>query len=186
MPNCARLSPRTVSALLIVFALVVASPSKACVSRAPTLPASIGPHDFSSMSTESRLWRDGDAGEPLFFRARVVDTCSAPIAGAVVRVVHADHHGDHDPDRWRARLSSSGRGEFKMVTVVPGYAGGLPRHIHFIIEHPAHRQLITRLFFRNDAAADPSLEPLSLILEEIRRDAGTGWTAEYEFVLVPK
>lgn len=160
--------------------------SHACDKRAPTRQMSPGPHDFSAGAPDSKLWREGDEGEPLFIRARVLDTCGKPVAGARVRIVHANWHGFHDPDRWRAELNSDERGAFSLVTVFPGYTGGLPRHMHFIIDHPDHRQLITRLFFKNDPSVDHGIQDLAMVLEEIERKEGKGWVAGYEFVLQAK
>jgi len=160
--------------------------TNACERREPTREMSPGPHDFSAGVNDSKLWREGDGGEPLFIRARVLDTCGKPVAGARIRVVHANQDGDHEPDRWRAELTSDERGTFSLVTVFPGYTGGLPRHMHFIIDHPEHRQLITRLFFKNDPAVDHGIEDLAMVLEEIEREHGRGWVAGYEFVLPKK
>ena len=180
-------STGTTSVLLLVV-LLAAAPwsSHACDEREPTPETSRGPHDFSALPSEDRLWRKSDAGEPLFLHARVLDTCGNPVAGARVRILHANHYGDHEPDRWRAELTSNAFGEFKVTTVYPGYAGSFARHIHFIIEHPEHRQLVTRLFFNNDPAVDQSVEKLAVVLDAIRRDDVTGWVGGYEFVLAPR
>ena len=158
----------------------------ACEERKPTREMSPGPHDFSAGVSDSRLWREGDRGEPLFIRARVLDTCGRPVAGARIRIVHANYDGYHESDRWRADLTSDQRGAFDLVTVFPGYTGGLPRHMHFIIDHPDHRQLITRLFFKNDPAVDHGIEDIAMVLEEIEIGKGKGWVAGYEFVLPPR
>ena len=39
-----------------------------------------------------------------------------------------------------------------------------PRHIHFIIDHPDHSQLVTRLFFKNDPSVDHGIEELAMVL----------------------
>ncbi len=160
--------------------------SHACDKRASTRQMSPGPHDFSAGVPDPKLWREGDEGEPLFIRARVLDTCGKPIAGARIRIVHANWHGYHESDRWRAELTADDRGAFSLVTVFPGYTGGLPRHMHFIIDHPDHPQLITRLFFKNDPSVDHGIEDLAMVLEEIERKDGRGWVAGYEFVLPSK
>lgn len=145
-----------------------------------------GPHDYSVGVLDSRLWREGDKGEPLYLRARVLDTCGNPLGGARVQVLHANQDGDHEPDRWRAELTTDDRGAFRLVTVLPGYAGSIARHIHFIISHPEHSRLVTRLFFKNDPALDHGIEDLALVVEEIEHRQGRGWVAGYEFVLPPK
>ncbi len=183
MTNSVRTLAFALSAALL---LGLAPKAYACDKRAPTREMSPGPHDFSAGVPDPKLWREGDEGEPLFIRARVLDTCGKPVAGARIRIVHANWHGYHEPDRWRAELTSDDRGAFSLVTVFPGYTGGLPRHMHFIIDHSDHPQLITRLFFKNDPSVDHGIEDLAMVLEEIERKQGKGWVAGYEFVLAPK
>ncbi|MEM7250183.1 MAG: hypothetical protein AAF493_02085 [Pseudomonadota bacterium] len=160
----------------------------ACEQRPPTPPAWLGPHDFSIEQSATKLWRPEDGGEPLFLRLRVVDTCGEPVPGVEVRILHANQFGEHEAGRWRTRLNSDARGELKLLTVFPGYAGGLPRHIHFILAHPDFDELITRLFFKNDPEAGADVGELALVLEEIERPieggkTGRGWVAGFEFVL---
>ena len=176
----------TAFALISILFLGIQQVSLGCDKREPTRETDSGPHDFSAGVTDPKLWREGDEGEPLFIRARVLDTCGKPLSGARIRIVHANWQGYHEPDRWRAELTSDQRGAFSLVTVFPGYTGGLPRHMHFIIDHPDHRQLITRLFFKNDPYAGQSIEDLAMVLEQIERKDGKGWVAGYEFVLAPK
>ncbi len=176
----------TLALLTVLVLLGVHTPVYACVAREPTPQTSLGPHDFSTAPAETRLWREGDGGEPLLLRARVLDTCGEPVAGARVHLLHANHDGYHEHGRWRAILSSDERGEFEVLTVYPGYAGGLPRHIHFIIAHPEHQRLVTRLFFKNDPSAHHSVDDLAIVLEEVRRDDKKAWVGGYEFVLAPR
>jgi len=173
------------AALVAALTLGSHSAAHACSERRPTPQTGPGPHDFSTAPNTSRLWQESDGGEPLFLRARVLDTCGEPISGARIRVLHADEHGEHAPDRWRAHLETGADGAFEVITVLPGYTGGLPRHIHFVITHPNHAELVTRLFFKSDPASDYGTEDLTMVLEEIRRGEGTAWVAGYEFVLPP-
>ena len=122
----------------------------------------------------------------MILRARVLDTCGNPVAGTRIQILHANQDGDHEPDRWRADLMTDERGVFKLLTVYPGYTGGIPRHMHFNITHPTHQQLFTRLFFKNDPNMEHGVEDLAIVLEEIQRSTGKGWVAGFEFVLAPK
>ena len=171
--------------LLAALAMSPQSTAVACSERKPTPQTGPGPHDFTTAPSESKLWQEGDGGEPLFLRARVLDTCGEPISGARVRVLHANEHGEHDPNRWRTHLDTDAGGTFEVITVLPGYTGGLARHIHFVITHPDHAELVTRLFFKNDPGSDAETEDLTMVLEEIRRGDRTAWVAGYEFVLPP-
>ena len=180
-------SSRVITFFLIALFFLGFKPwAHACDKREPTQQMGRGPHDFSAGVRNSTLWQEGDEGEPLFIRARVLDTCGKPLAGARIRIVHANWYGNHEADRWRADLTSDDRGSFNLVTVFPGYTGGLPRHMHFIIDHPDHHQLVTRLFFKNDPSIDQSIEDLAMVLEEVEREQGKGWLAGFEFVLAPK
>lgn len=172
--------------LCAVLLLGVQCVSYACDQRQPTRATSPGPHDFSTAPAETQLWRESDVGQPLFLRGRILDTCGAPVAGARVRILHADQDGEHDPNRWRAHLDSDERGAFKIVTVLPGYAGTIGRHMHFVISHPDHEQLVTRLYFNVDPTVDHGAEELTVVLEEIPRGEDKAWVAGYEFVLKPK
>lgn len=173
-------------ALFTILLLGVQYISHACNKREPTRDTGPGPHDYSAGVADGKLWRKGDAGEPMILRARVLDTCGSPVTGARIQILHANQDGDHEPDRWRADLRSDDRGVFKVLTVYPGYTGGIARHMHFSITHPAHQPLFTRLFFKNDPNIDHGIEDLAIVLEEIQRSEGKGWVAGYEFVLVPK
>ncbi len=174
--------------LVLVAALAcgVHTAAFACTQRQPTPTTFPGPHDFSTAPTDPRLWREGDGGEPLFLQGRVLDTCGEAVAGARVRILHADQNGEHDPNRWRVHLDSDERGAFEIVTVLPGHTGTFARHMHFVITHPAHQDLVTRLYFTVDPAVDPAVDDLTIVLEEVRRGDDTGWIAGYEFVLTPK
>ncbi len=142
------------AASLLLLLILPLHQALACNERVPTPPMSPGPHDYSQMSTDSTLWKEGDAGEPLFLRLRVLDTCGKAVAGAKVQILHANTHGDHEPNRWRTTLTADDRGEVKVVTVFPGYAGWVARHIHAVITHPNHEELVTRLLFKNDPESD--------------------------------
>jgi protocatechuate 3,4-dioxygenase beta subunit len=183
MTNFARLKSVP---LFAAFLLGIASEVQACMERMPTPQAGAGPHDYSQAPSDSRLWRDGDEGEQLFLRARVLDTCGGPVAGALVKLRHASHAGDFLADRWRADLKTDAHGAFTVLTVLPGYAGGLPRHMHFIISHSDHRQLVTRVYFKSDPAAKSDASDLAIVLEEVQRDQGRGWAGSHEFVMTPK
>jgi len=177
--------PVITKALFIVLLFGLQTITYACIKREPTRDTGPGPHDFSSTNSDNQLWKKGDVGEPLILRARVLDTCSDPIVGAEVQILHANQDGIHEADRWRAGLKTDGRGEFKLLTVFPGYTGGIPRHMHFVVSHPKHQLLMTRLFFKNDPSIDHGIEDLAIVLEEIQRKTGKGWAAGYEFVMVP-
>jgi protocatechuate 3,4-dioxygenase beta subunit len=104
----------------------------------------------------------------------------APLAGAVVHVWQANHHGRyaHAADRnpapldphfqGYARLRTDAEGGWRVRTIVPGaypVGGGWsrPPHVHFKVSHPGHRELATQMYFAGDPlnAADRILGALS-------------------------
>lgn len=174
---------------LIITLLATAfgnSLSFACDPREPTRATGMGPHYVDGVGSETLLWRSGEAGEPVVIRSRVVDTCGDAISGARVRLWHANQDGEHSHDRWRSDLVTDERGTFDITTVMPGYAGGLARHIHFIVSHPGHEELVTRVFFGNDPyIEDLDVDDLALRLELVEQGGQRGWITGYEFVLKP-
>lgn len=182
-------NPRAVLAALLAAAFLAgaALPAVACNKRTPTPPTGPGPHDYTHAASTEKLWNEGDPGEPLFLKARVLDTCGKPVPNAKVRILHANQDGYHEHDRWRTHLFTDERGALRLITVFPGYTGGIPRHMHFIIEHPDHPQLVTRLFFKNDPAVKQGMaqgiEDLAMVLEEVDRKGKKAWLATYEFIL---
>jgi protocatechuate 3,4-dioxygenase beta subunit len=52
--------------------------------------------------------------------------------------------------RYRAEIPVSAGGEYRFETIVPGGYGGRAQHIHYMINAPGHKQLVTQLYFEND------------------------------------
>lgn len=176
-----------ISIVLIISVTAVTKPSLACDERSVTPATGMGPHYVENVSSETDLWKPGEEGEPIFLRSRVVDTCGNAIDNARVQLWHANHEGVHAENRWRSDFLTDEAGTFAVTTVMPGYAGGLARHIHFIVTHPDHEDLVTRVFFKNDPYIEnQGVDDLALRLEEITRDGKRGWVTGYEFVLEKK
>jgi hydroxyquinol 1,2-dioxygenase len=122
-------------------------------------PAGFG-HDMS----------EGIPGTPLFITGTVTDTDGDPVPGAILDVWQADADGayeaqlDVDEARLRAKYQARPDGTYCVRTIAPlGYAipmdgpvGALmkqtdisyfrPAHIHFLLDEPGYRKLITHLF----------------------------------------
>jgi hydroxyquinol 1,2-dioxygenase len=123
----------------------------------------------------------GMEGQPLMVTGTVRNADGAPIAGAIVDVWHSDDHGFYDVQKaadeapgsaMRARFRSDGDGRFHFWTITPAYypiphdgtVGDMlkaqgrhpwrPAHVHFMIEAPGYRKLVTHVF----RAGDPYLD----------------------------
>jgi len=167
---------------------------------------------------------DGIAGTPLFITGTVRDTEGKPLAGAILDVWQADADGNYesqipeiDEARLRAKYRAREDGTYCVRTIAPlGYSvpvdgpvGELlhktdishyrPAHVHFLLDEPGYRKLITHLF---QAGADYLDSDVvfgvkdALIVDFVEKPAGAtpdGGTidrpylhAEYDFVLQPE
>ena len=94
---------------------------------------------------------------------RSARTCK-PVAGALLDVWQADHHGRYDLDyrgnerfgRARIRAGSDGAFSFRTVRPAPYGSPGFtrPAHIHFVVSADGHRPLTTQLYFEGDPYLD--------------------------------
>ena len=166
---------------------------------------------------------EGIAGTPLFITGTVRDTEGKPIAGAVLDVWQADADGNYesqipeiDEARLRAKYRAREDGTYCVRTIAPlGYSvpmdgpvGDLlrrtdighfrPAHVHFLLEEPGYRKLITHLFQAGADYLDSDVvfgTKDALIVRFEDRPAGPapdGGTmdrpfllAQYDFVLQP-
>ncbi|HUQ02847.1 MAG TPA: hypothetical protein VM261_10150 [Kofleriaceae bacterium] len=116
-----------------------------------------------------------------------------PLAGATLDVWHADGAGEYDNTGWRlrGRLTSDQDGRWHVDSVVPGnYLNGSrfrPRHVHFKLVAPGHRELTTQLYFPGDPYNDgDAWFVASLMLAQVgpSRDSPGFW-GRFDFVLEP-
>ncbi|MEW2132035.1 dioxygenase [Streptomyces sp. NPDC005435] len=167
---------------------------------------------------------EGLPGTPLYITGKVTDTGGKPLAGAVLDVWQADADGAYeaqiaeiDEARLRAKYRTGEDGSYCIRTIAPlGYAipmdgpvGELirrtdisrfrPAHIHFLIDEPGHRRLITHLFQEGGDYLDSDVvfgtKP-PLIVRFAEHPAGTApdggpigepyLHATYDFVLQPE
>ena len=144
----------------------------------------------------------GMEGEPLLVSGTVRTAEGQPLADAIVDVWHSDHDGFYDVQKgpgeldgsaMRARFRTDAEGRFHFWTIKPahypipsdGTVGDMlkaqgrhpwrPAHVHFMIEAPGFRKLVTHVF----VAGDPYLDSDavfgvkdSLIREFVHHPAG--------------
>ncbi len=113
---------------------------------------------------------EGIDGPPLYLSGTVGDLEGAPLGGVVLDVWQADADGNYesqlgvDEARLRGKFVTGEEGEYCIRTIAPtgysipmdGTVGALlrrteishfrPTHVHFLIDHPGYRRLITHLF----------------------------------------
>jgi hydroxyquinol 1,2-dioxygenase len=116
----------------------------------------------------------GAAGQPCWVEGQVTDLDGNPIAGALVEVWEADSEGFYDVQhddrrsygRAHLRTDEDGRYAFWCVRPAPypipddGPVGDLlsaagrgpmrPAHVHFLVEAPGYRRLVTHVFVAGD------------------------------------
>jgi hydroxyquinol 1,2-dioxygenase len=145
---------------------------------------------------------NGAPGEPLFVECTVRGPDGEPVAGATVDVWQADEEGYYDVQykdlaghRARGVLHSDAEGRVRFRSVLPvaypvptdGPVGRMlvasgrhpwrPAHVHFRIQAPGYKTLITHVF----RAGDPYLDSdvvfgvrASLVADYVAHAAGTG------------
>jgi protocatechuate 3,4-dioxygenase beta subunit len=118
-------------------------------------------------------------GTPLEVSGRVLGKDCKPIAGALIEVWHADHHGAYDDKgfAFRGRFRSGEEGLYQLRTIIPGHYqvgdGYRPAHIHVKVHVPGRPSLTTQLYFPDDPYndGDSFIRP-SLVMGLDRGDDG--------------
>jgi hydroxyquinol 1,2-dioxygenase len=166
---------------------------------------------------------NGAPGAPCLMAGRILDLDGEPIAGARVEVWQADDEGlydvqyaDLEEPRGRGHLISAEDGRYWCWSVLPeayaipadGPVGDLlaaggrgpmrPAHVHFKVDAPGYRTLITHVFAEGDEHLDSDAVfgvKGSLIAPFPRHEPGTApdgrvvdtpfHTLDYDFVLAP-
>ncbi len=133
----------------------------------PTFKDILGPFHVAGAPFRGKVTAPLAEGDPLVIRGRVwsFDT-RKPVSNAVLDVWQADAHGKYDmknrnnPPAWkdfknRIRLVVDETGYYEYETIKPaayGIGGGQsrPSHIHYMIQAPGYKKLITQLYFKGD------------------------------------
>ena len=150
-------------------------------------------------------------GEPALVSGSVKTSAGKPIAGAVLDVWQARGEGFYDVQQaggtnLRGKVKADENGKFWFRTVLPvsypvptdGPVGRMlkatgrhpmrPGHLHFMINAPGYKQLITHLFTAGDKYLDSDAVfgvKKSLVVKYKKAKTGE-WTVGYDFVLVPE
>ena len=118
----------------------------------PTPSNTLGPYYKSGAPRREKLTEANEKGTPLLVTGRVFNIEGKPLTNATVEVFHANAMGDYDMEgwRWRGEIPLNAGGEYSYETVVPGQYGGRAQHVHYMINAPGHKRLVTQLYFEND------------------------------------
>ena len=118
----------------------------------PTPGNTLGPFYRKGAPRREKLFDANSAGVPLMVAGRVINTEGTVLAGAILEVFHADAEGEYDMRgfNYRGEIPVNASGEYRYETVVPGGYGGRAQHIHYVINAPGHRRLVTQLYFESD------------------------------------
>jgi protocatechuate 3,4-dioxygenase beta subunit len=185
VPSVATNLRKSRSALAGIAALLALAAPHAQTALEPTLQTHTGPWYRPGAPEASSLWQPGAPGRPLYLRGVVLDTGARPIAGALVEFWHTDSTGSYPP--LRASVRADEDGSFGIRTVLPGHnRGHRARHIHFVVSHPAHHWLVTRIYFRGDPNMDEAPWPeLAILLDEGTVEERSALFGSLQFVLRP-
>lgn len=123
-------------------------------------------------STEDRsvltLFKDGDDGEKLNLRGRVIDADGKAIGGARVGLRHADANANYTP-QYEGELFTAADGTFKVRTVLPGQYTSA-KHIHVFVYAEGHQAVQTTILFKGDPNIDlGSSGGLEVLLEQVHK-----------------
>ena len=144
-----------------------------CEARCLTEPALIGLHErrpfrdlMRSIARQSEIAMTppDESGEPLVVSGRVVDDDLKPVKDALIYVFHTNHQGSYSSTGGNATMGDSlnprlfgylrtgADGRYQYRTIRPaGYPGdGPPAHVHYEVEAPGHKPLVTELMFEGD------------------------------------
>ncbi|MCH9674606.1 MAG: hypothetical protein K0U93_24415 [Gammaproteobacteria bacterium] len=123
---------------------------------------------FGADTHIATFWQEGDTGQMLHLRGRVVTAEGKPVTGATIMLRQADGSGTYQPQRYQGEISTGPGGVFEVRTVLPGQYNSA-KHIHVTVLHTGFQTLDTELLFIGDpnAAHDQSYGT-PVVLEEVR------------------
>lgn len=169
---------------------------------APTEPNILGPFYRSGAPFRGKVTPPLAEGAVLLVAGRVWSfETKRPLRGTVLDIWQADARGRYDnsdprnpPDPTvftnRARVITDERGGYEFETIHPGrYLNGRkfrPAHIHYRVNHPGHRELITQLYFEGDPEieGDPFVHPSLVVpLRQVKAANGSYEAATFDIVL---
>ena len=157
--KCLALGSLTVASCFSAEAMFAAFQERENQPRKPTPPNSLGPYYKRLAPATEALRAPGDPGLPLSLSGQVLDTRGDVLPDATIEIWQANHFGYYDLDGYcyRGKLSVDSSGQYKVETVMPGHYPDRSRvcqHVHYLVNAPGHKTLVTELYFATDPAFD--------------------------------
>jgi protocatechuate 3,4-dioxygenase beta subunit len=115
----------------------------------PTPAQTEGPYFTPNSPLRKSIVPVGAGGTRLTLSGRVLSTAGRPVARALVDFWQADARGAYDNSgyRFRGHQLTNAKGQYSLLTVVPGLYPGRTKHIHVKVQAPHEPVLTTQLFF---------------------------------------
>jgi protocatechuate 3,4-dioxygenase beta subunit len=143
----------------------------------------------------------GEPGERLVVSGTVFKTDGrTPVPGARVYVYQTDVNGYYRPganDSKNPRLKGtmvtgpSGQYEFRTIKPGPYPGGGVPAHIHYVVNAPGHRERVFEIVFEGDPALtdrikeDAKKDDCAFCIRPLARGPDGAWQVVQDIRLPP-
>ena len=124
----------------------------------------LGPYYFEDAPFRSVLANENEPGQRLFISGTVKQNdCEDFISGSLIELWQANDEGcygivedcdtgnpENDYFNLRGKFFSDINGDYTFESILPGYYGSRPRHLHIKITTPDEEVLVSQLYFEND------------------------------------
>jgi protocatechuate 3,4-dioxygenase beta subunit len=129
----------------------------AAEERKPTPSCELGPFYKRSAPALSNMRTETDPGMPLSVAGGVYSVSGEILHDAKIEVWQTDIFGHYDNEgyKFRAVLAADNKGGYSFESVMPGhYPQRVCQHIHYLVQAPGHKALVTQLYFATDPVFD--------------------------------
>ena len=124
----------------------------------------LGPYYFEDAPFRSVIAHENEPGQRLFISGTVKQNdCEDSISGSLIELWQANDEGcygivedcdtgnpENDYFNLRGKFFSDSNGDYSFESILPGYYGSRPRHLHIKITTPDEEVLVSQLYFAND------------------------------------
>ena len=124
----------------------------------------LGPYYFEDAPFRSVIAHANEPGQRLFISGNIKQNdCENSISGSLIEIWQANDEGcygivedcdtgnpENDYFNLRGKFFSDVNGDYTLESILPGYYGSRPRHIHIKITTPDEEVLVSQLYFEND------------------------------------